>query len=234
MGKLTYVCQKFLLETLGYGTNQALKTALRSSGKLESNNDKRGKTAAANRLGHETIQDVITHIKSYNPQISHYRRVHAPNRLYLPPTLNIAKMHKAYLKNEGCNVSYVYRREVNNLNISFAKLGEEECEVCISHDLHICSLPEEVCEDCISIEKHRNPANIAHKMYKEDAANNYDNDKFSADLQKVVMLPRMPGIKTVVFTKRITAYNETFAPLGTKEQYPMKASPFAVRNHKEG
>ena len=68
-------------------------------------------------------------------------------------------------------------------------------------------------------------------MYKEDAANNYDNDKFSTDLQKVVMLPRMPGIKTVVFMKRITAYNETFAPLGTKEQYPMKTSPFAVTWH---
>ena len=136
------VCQKFLLETLGYGTNQVLKTVLRSSRELESNGDKRGKTAAANRLSQETIQDVITHIKSYDPQISHYRRVHAPNRFYLTPTLNIAKMHKSYLKNEGCNVSYdVYRREVNNLNISFAKLGEEECEVCISHDLHICSLP---------------------------------------------------------------------------------------------
>ena len=30
------------------------------------------------------------------------------------------------------------------------------------------------------------------------------------------MLPPLPGVKTVVFTKRIIAYNETFAPLGKK------------------
>ena len=65
-------------------------------------------------------------------------------------------------------------------------------------------------------------------MYKGDAETNHDNDKFSADLQKVVMLPRMTGIKTVVFIKRITDYNETFTPLGTKERYPKETLPFAV------
>ena len=36
---------------------------------------------------------------------------------------------------------------------------------------------------------------------------------FSADLQKVVMLPRLPGNKTSVFTQRIILFHETFAPL---------------------
>ena len=32
------------------------------------------------------------------------------------------------------------------------------------------------------------------------------------------MLPRLQGIKTCVFTKRIIAFNETFAPLGGKHK----------------
>ena len=32
-------------------------------------------------------------------------------------------------------------------------------------------------------------------------------------MQKVIMLPCLPGVKTVVFTCRITLYHETFAPL---------------------
>ena len=32
------------------------------------------------------------------------------------------------------------------------------------------------------------------------------------------MLSRLPGIKTCVFTKRIIAFNETFAPLGGKRK----------------
>ena len=36
----------------------------------------------------------------------------------------------------------------------------------------------------------------------------------SVDMQKVIMLPRIPGLKVVVFCKRIVIFNETFAPLG--------------------
>ena len=36
----------------------------------------------------------------------------------------------------------------------------------------------------------------------------------SVDLQKVIMLPRMPGVKTAVFTRTITAFHETFASVG--------------------
>ena len=37
---------------------------------------------------------------------------------------------------------------------------------------------------------------------------------FSLDLQKVRMLPEIPGVKSAVFTRRICAYNESFTPLG--------------------
>lgn len=91
-------------------------------------------------------------------------------------------------------ISYnIYRRKVNKLNISFAKLGEEKCEVCIMHSYHIvgCTDPD-VCEECIAFNKPLKTANIPCSFYKDDAkGNNNNNDKFSVDLQKVFMLPRM-------------------------------------------
>ena len=45
------------------------------------------------------------------------------------------------------------------------------------------------------------------------------------------MLPRMPGVKTVVFAKRITQYNETFAQLGVKKKNKKKSLPYAVTWH---
>ena len=42
------------------------------------------------------------------------------------------------------------------------------------------------------------------------------NPVYSADLQKVIMIPRMESFKSVVFTHRIIALNESFVPVGTK------------------
>lgn len=42
-----------------------------------------------------------------------------------------------------------------------------------------------------------------------------DHSYRSVDMQKVIMLPSLPGIKTAIFTKRLVAFHETFAPLKT-------------------
>jgi len=48
-------------------------------------------------------------------------------------------MYKDY--SESCQeppISYVsYGRQVRDMNISFAKLGDEECETCESHKMHL-------------------------------------------------------------------------------------------------
>ena len=36
-------------------------------------------------------------------------------------------------------------------------------------------------------------------------------------MQKMLMLPHMPGVKAAIFTKRIIMFHETFAPLGGKK-----------------
>ena len=38
----------------------------------------------------------------------------------------------------------------------------------------------------------------------------------SADMQKVILLPRLPGFKLCLFTKRAVVINESFAPISAK------------------
>ena len=49
----------------------------------------------------------------------------------------------------------------------------------------------------------------------------------SADMQKVMMMPFMRGVKTCVFTNRLVAFHETFAPLGQQAE---KKNPQQVRS----
>lgn len=49
-----------------------------------------------------------------------------------------------------------------------------------------------------------------HKKRPQDHNTTY----FSADLEKVLILPRLESFKAAIFCHRLVAYNHTFAPLG--------------------
>ena len=83
------------------------------------------------------------HINSYEPGISHYRRKHAPHVLYVDPSLTNIDMYDAYkkkceLKDHKVLSLSTYTGKIKSMNISFAKLGHEECEMCIKYDEHSC------------------------------------------------------------------------------------------------
>ena len=110
------------------------------------------------------------------------------------------------------------------MNIGFTKLGEEEeCEVCNINDKHTHDNNDETeeCTLCKSWQQHIDDARIGRERFRLDSENNsYDNNEahFSVDIQKVIMLPRLPGNKTAVFTKRLDLFHETFAPLRRSKQ----------------
>ena len=85
---------------------------------------------------------------SYDPSISHSRRSHAPNRLYLE--LSISQMCRNYLESGGKGSYDIYRRQLNVKNIAFTKLGQEECEMCLEFENHSCSIDEDVSEEILS------------------------------------------------------------------------------------
>ena len=172
------------------------------------------------------VDHIREHISRYHPQVSHYRREHAPNRKYLSNELTIRGMHSEYLKTyPDFPCSYeMYRKCISAENISFTKLGEEQCEVCLtydnSHDRKTCRSNKEnnqndsedesqatdsQCNACVQRRNHIERARKARKLYRQDADTKWSDDYNvrSPDLQKVMMLHRMPGCKTAAFTSRV-------------------------------
>lgn len=222
-GETKHICKHFYLTTLGYKpTNDRFVYEVLSKtpkGSIIPLADKRGKSRSVNFIQKTEINE---HIESYNPIISHYRREHAPNIRYLPSDITIRAMHADFLeKFPNIKVSYnIYRCQVKKKNISFARLGNEECETCESMRLHghkEDNLQLDNCDVCKSWKVHIDLAKEARELYQQEVKeNDKSNSYFSADLEKVIMLPRLETFKKVLFTKRLSVYNESFAPLGKK------------------
>ena len=176
------------------------------------------------------------HVESFGSSVSHYRREHAPNRKYLPSDLSIKLLHDAFVKTHPSVTGLydLYRKYVtDDLKISFTVLGHEECETCENYRLHNPSHQEDTgldleCETCKELSHHRDKAKAAREKYQNDAENPSPNTVFlSADLQKVIMLPRIDMFKAVIFCQRTIVFNESFVPLGSKQ----RIRPLAVLGH---
>ena len=178
---------------------------------------KRGKHEPKHKLPQEKVSDIKAHILQYNPSCSHYRRAHAPKRLYLPPELTITEMYDDFSKNGSGLICYsTYQKIVQSMNIGFAKLGTEECETCEEYRLHehdeegngpLPQINEKKCEEkglplpiascskCHDWAHHIVRAGIARNLYRDDAKVSVAGGvpAFSVDLEKVIMLPRLPG-----------------------------------------
>ena len=218
-GENVQVCQKFFLSTLGKkdGRDQIIRTTLDSipEGETLPTPSRRGKHSKQKMLDKDNIRK---HIMSFNPQVSHYRRAHAPNRLYLPSDINIKFMFAHYIKNlesQADAVSYVsYCRVLKEMKISFTKLGEEECETCSKHELHKLTSHVDMveCKICVNFAAHQNKFREARESYTKDKASGVK--AYAVDLQKVGVLPYIEQFKVAIFTPRLVTFNETFAPLG--------------------
>lgn len=110
-------------------------------------------------------------------------------------------MHRCFLlQNIICSYE-LYRQVFNSLNISIVNLGQEECEVCEESKLHNSSHNEEnIGEDyevCARQSVHTYRADEARHEYLNDAEREFVDSHvvYSADLEKVIKLPRTDGFK---------------------------------------
>jgi len=116
------VCKVFFLTTLGFhpkndaAVMSVMYATLRNASTAAA--DRRGKHTPSNKMD---VTEIRQHILHYHPQVSHYRREHAPNRRYLPNDLTVRSMHDDYLEKFPDNpCSYeTYRKCVSAENISF-------------------------------------------------------------------------------------------------------------------
>lgn len=171
-----------------------------------------------------TESNVVDHIMSFHPEVSHHRREHAPNKLYLPSDVTISKMHSYFVESypdKNCSYDY-YRKMVDKMNISFTKLGHEKCEECETYAQHklVCTEAEPNCNVYVEHIEHKRRYDRARVEYVAGKSKPFDPKHIlvSTDLQKVVMLPRMEQFKEVLFTKRLRVFNQTFAPLGSTKK----------------
>ena len=232
------VCKEMFLCTLGYKYDTIITKMFEAmTPRKIKPAEKRGKHKPNHAMTDEDLDAINTRIESFGPTISHYRRAHAPLHRYLPPELTVELMYsyfKESYQNIKCSID-TYRRRVKKKNISFPKLGEEECEDCqanivhqckanllitgnltgMSIESHISNVQPGICEVCDDWILHIKRAKTSRIEYRKDA-DTYPPEKIyfvSADMQKIIMLPHLPVVKTAVFTCRITMYHETFAPL---------------------
>ena len=133
------VCQKFYLNTLGYTSDKKIISTFKTTNRsdLFTPQSTRGKHRPKNKKSDEVNKMVEEHINSFHPSISHYRRKHAPFRLYLSPDLNIALMYDDFnSKNPRLVSREFYRQKIKKMNISFVVLGKKNVK-CASHTKHI-------------------------------------------------------------------------------------------------
>lgn len=198
-GNDVLVCKIFYLATLGCDpSNDHILKSVRSSlnnALVMPLEDRRGRHPQNTKVDRGPI---VAHIMSFKPTISHYRRVHAPNRLYLPNDVNISMMHSLFKETHlelADKVSYeLYRQEVAKLNISFTKLGHEECFDCEVFNLHCTAsgghsknqLAED-CDLCMQWKTHHERYRKTRAEYQEDVNRSCSPDELivSVDLQKV-------------------------------------------------
>lgn len=117
---------------------------------------------------------------------------------------------------EDC-VSYDhYRRVIKELNISFAKLGNEECEIYKLHNPNP-EIRHRNCTECKEYEIHNSRYILARQKYNEDKIRqmniqnqNSDTMYYSVDLEKVIMCPRLDEFKVAIFCPRLILFNESF------------------------
>ena len=114
--------------------------------------------------------------------------------------------------------SYVYYyKKDKTLNISFVKLGEEECEKCDLHEKHLedCHTLSKIefceisidrgkhmktfdgCDDCVNFTKHITSATEARSLYLKTKEREWTEDEVAMllDMQKMIILPILSGNK---------------------------------------
>lgn len=177
-GLLKYVCKQFYLATLGFSKNndfiiQKICSSSENNSSIIVSPSNNSKQEPWNKIDVEPIK---SHINSFNPSVAHYRREHAPLRKYLSNEITATFMWSDFQeKNPDFKCSYdMYRQVLRKMNISFTKLGHEECESCetfIQHDpnhnRHNVQENIDCCDECKKWSLHFEMYTNARKKYDE-------------------------------------------------------------------
>ncbi|KAL4099112.1 hypothetical protein QTP88_023591 [Uroleucon formosanum] len=180
------VCKTTLLN-VGY-TNDSVLT------ELVKNMNRNFYMSSENR-GQQNIKKML-----YKPSVSHYRRLNAPNILYLPFGLTVKAMYNDFCSQHKnyCSQEF-YRQVIKDLNISLINPTIDKCEYCSSYQNIIENSTDEneIRDNITLLENHKAKALATTSKYKEDSKLNIESTY----------------TKSSFFTSRLVVFNETFAQL---------------------
>ena len=89
--------------------------------------------------------------------------------------------------------------------------GNENCSLC--EKFHLLKISYHQAREAYHKDRHMAET---RPMNKECVSSIY----LSADMPKVILLPRLPEFKRCLFTKRIVVINQSFVPIARKSEYP--------------
>ena len=175
-------------------------------------NDNRGRQPCLKTADKD---DIIQHINSYHPCVTHYMQKNAPNRRYINPDLTVSDMYKDYNEKATIQVCYnTYRTVFNQQNIGFSQPSVDECPICLSNKDHMREIlmdelhDSQICESCQLYDAHKKKYVESREEYQREIPPEVVS--FTGDMQKVLIIPKLTT-KEHLFVSRLVVFNETFA-----------------------
>ncbi|KAL4089265.1 hypothetical protein QTP88_024322 [Uroleucon formosanum] len=113
-----HVCKTTLLNVLGYTNDSVLTELVKNMNRnfcISSVTENRGQQNIKKCIPKDIVAD---HIRLYKPSVSHYRRLNAPNIIYLPFGLTVKAMYDDFFSQHKnyCSQEF-YRQVIKDLNI---------------------------------------------------------------------------------------------------------------------
>lgn len=229
-GTSLIVCKTFFLNTFNVSNGRLSRVLKKSKEEGTPHLDGRGKHEARKCISEELITDVREHIKSFPAFESHYAREDNPNKKYLNPELNMAKIYDLYL--EKCRQEHkpfvgehIYRKIFHkDFNLSFHPPRKDTCSFCDKMHLKIqvSSNDEEKARLVAEKELHLRKAEAARLAMSNDTQRSKAAESkklvFTFDLQKALAFPKLTT--SVAYYKRnMYVYNFGCHNLTTDQIY---------------
>ncbi|KAJ8876601.1 hypothetical protein PR048_021046 [Dryococelus australis] len=130
------ICKVFLLKTLDISNVRFSRVATKKSESGISPRDNCGRLIPKNKIPEHQIQFVKKHTESIPKYVSHYSRIHCPQKKFLPENLNISIIYNLYRtvceeQNETPVNEWGYRHIFNTqLNLGFDRPSCGTCRKC--------------------------------------------------------------------------------------------------------
>lgn len=221
-----FVCKTMFLNTLSVG-ERTVQTALAkwSSGGGSVSPDRRGGTRTI-VIDDEIKQDVLRHVKTFQPVESHYVRKDT-TKIYLDSDLTFTKMFSLY--NEWCITENItkkattvrqYRDIINqNLNISFHKPKKDICNECHIYNTNKDTMTEE--------EKQKQELHMSNKIKAREMKASDKKEALESggkivtacfDFQKILNCPH-GNVGLFYYKRKLSIYNFTIFDLASQEGF---------------